>query len=831
MLVLKFGGTSVGVAEGINNIIKILNDENHKNQVRVVSISALHGVTDALIAAAREASQGGSGYTAELSRMEARHRDLCANFLSGPSLTGITAYCAELFIELARILEGIMILGELTPRIQDLVMSFGERLSAPMITEILNSQGIASEFCDTRGLIRTDKQYGNANYAPIESYAAIRDYLGAHPLLQVATGYIGSDGDGHPTTLGRGGSDLTAAIFAAAIDADGVEIYTDVDGILTADPRYVPNAFLIEKISYEEAMELSHFGAKVLHPPATRPALDRGIPIQIRNTFNASGEGTAITVAAEERSIYPITGISSYGDITLVRLEGSGMVGVAGFSSRLFGSLARRSINVILISQSSSEYSICFAVDIQDGRDARAALEEEFAREISSGVIERPIMEEDLAIIAVVGSQMKSTPGISGKTFHALGRNGVNVVAIAQGSSELNISMVIAKVDVVKALNALHEAFFHSTVRSVNLFLVGIGLIGGTLVEQIAQQREILTERYKIQINILGAANSRLMLFDPQGIPPELIKDILASGNAGLLSSSTSSGVLPYSVGDFIDRMRSFNLPNMAFCDCTASDSTAAAYEAILQNSISIVTPNKRANAGPLSYYRALTEYSRNRGIPYLYETTVCAGLPVISTLRDLALSGDAVRRIEAVLSGTLSYIFNNFDGAKPFSELVREARSRGYTEPDPRDDLNAMDAARKALILARECGMPLEFESVAIEPILPAHCFETPDVEQFFEELKKEDAHFEELRVQAAAKDMVLRYIAVIEGSEARIAIRAEGPESPFRSLVDADNMVVIRTDRYSTLPMIIKGPGAGAQVTAGGVFADILRIARTVI
>ncbi|MCL2320243.1 MAG: bifunctional aspartate kinase/homoserine dehydrogenase I, partial [Treponema sp.] len=638
--------------------------------------------------------------------------------------------------------------------------------------------------------------------------------------------------DGSTTTLGRGGSDLSAAVFAAALDAEDLEIWTDVDGILTADPRQVKNAFPIESISYEEAMELSHFGAKVIYPPTIRPALDRGIPIRIKNTFNPRCKGTLV-VKETDSGPYPIRGISSMSPVALIRLQGAAMVGVAGFSSRLFGALARRKISVILITQSSSEYSICFAVLPPDVPAAEEAIKEEFYREISGELIDPPITEDNLSIIAVVGSRMKSASGISGKVFHALGRNGINVIAIAQGSSEINISAVISRQDEAKALNAIHEAFFLAGYRSVNLFLVGTGLIGGTLLEQIAGQREILAENHKIRINLAGIADSRHMIFDTQGLDPGKIKSIIKGNEKGGEGgrSAQSVRIEPFALPLFIEKMKGLNLPNSAFCDCTANDEVAQSYAGILKAAIPVITPNKRANSGSLEYYKTLKNFSRDRGIPYLYETTVCAGLPVISTLRDLALSGDRIRRIEAVLSGTLSFIFNNYDGTRTFSALVREAKAKGYTEPDPRDDLNAMDAARKALILARECGMTLEFSAVKIEPILPEACFEASGVEAFFRELEKSDRMFEERRSRAAAAGKVLRYVAVIEEGAARISLREEKAGSPFTSLVDADNMVVITSDRYSSLPMVIKGPGAGAQVTAGGVFADIVRIARTLV
>jgi aspartokinase/homoserine dehydrogenase 1 len=834
MLVLKFGGTSVGSQDKLTKLIDILKDAEHSGKVRIVVVSALSGMTDGLIAAARNAAEGTREeagkpvYIGVVKDMETRHLKLGHAFLTVEARQAEDASIKASFAELRRVLDGIGILRELSPRTLDLVMSYGEQLSAALIARICTACGLEAEYLDSREVIITDTHYGAARFLEEESRSRIRSYLKNHAPLQIAAGFIGSSVDGSTTTLGRGGSDLSAAIYGAAVNADIVEIWTDVDGILTADPKLVNNAFRIDTISYVEAMELSHFGAKVLHPPTVKPALESGIPIWIRNTSNPVGGGTWIAQDAPVGN-YPIRGISSLDNVTLVRVQGSGMVGVAGFSSRLFGALARKKINVILITQASSEYSICFAVAPTAGASAAAVINEEFEREILDRAIEPPVVEEDLAIIAVVGSRMKRTSGISGKVFHALGRNGINVVAIAQGSSELNISAVISRLDVAKALNAVHEAFFLAGVRSVNLFLLGTGLIGGTLLEQIAKHREILADEHKIRINLVGAANSKRMIFNIAGLDPKKVKAILNDGNA--VNDGKIGAIMPLSLTGFIEKMRSFNLPNTAFCDCTASDQVAAAYAEILHASIPIVTPNKRANSDALDYYKILTGFSRERGIPYLYETTVCAGLPVISTLRDLTLSGDKVRRIEAVLSGTLSYIFNNYDGKKPFSALVREAKTKGYTEPDPRDDLNAMDAARKALILARECGMSLEFPAVAIDPILPPACFKAKDVEAFFIELEKADTAFEKKRREAEAQGKALRYVAVIEEGSARIALRTEPEGSPFRTLVDADNIVVITTDRYSTLPMVIKGPGAGAQVTAGGIFADIVRIARTLV
>jgi aspartokinase/homoserine dehydrogenase 1 len=809
--------------EALGKVIEIL---KHKKGVQVAVASAFSGMTDSLIAAAHKAQSQDPRYDDMLQSMQDRHLQAGAHFLQGEDFHDAQRGIEAGFKDLGGILASVKTLGELSPRSLDRIMSFGEELSASLLARILNAGGVRAEYLDAKKLVRTNDAFGKAKYQQEETFSRIQEFFQSRKntgLIYCVPGFIGAARDGAVTTLGRGGSDLTAAIFGAALQAEEIEIWTDVDGVMTADPRLVKNAFTINELSYVEAMELSYFGAKVLYAPTIEPAMEGPIPLRILNTFNPAGPGTRITGYAEPGA-YPIRGISSMPNVALARIQGSGMVGVAGFSSRLFGALSRQGINVILITQSSSEYSICFAILPEDAEKAEAAISKEFFLEIQTGEIDQPIIEGNFAILAVVGSQMKRSPGVSGRVFHALGRNGINIVAIAQGSSELNISAVLARPDEAKAVNAVHEAFFLAGVRSVNLFLAGTGLIGGTLLDQLSDHRESLEKEHQVRINLAGVANSRYMAFDPQGLDPQKAKTLLKS-------EVLQPGAQAFSLSAFLEGMRALNLPNTAFCDCTADDLLAAQYGAILESSIPIVTPNKRANSGSLEYYRKLTGLAKTRGIPYLYEVTVCAGLPVISTLRDLFLSGDKVRRIEAVVSGTLSYIFNNYDGKKPFSALVREAHAKGYTEPDPRDDLNAMDAARKALILARECGMPLEFDSVEIEPLLPKACFDAPSVPAFFAELEKADAGFEERRSAAVREGKALRYIAVIEAGRARLSLRAEPAESPFRNLVDADNMVVIRSDRYSTLPMVIKGPGAGAQVTAGGVLADIVRIARTLV
>ncbi|MDR2543426.1 MAG: bifunctional aspartate kinase/homoserine dehydrogenase I [Treponema sp.] len=829
MLVLKFGGSSVGTVHGIEQIISILKDKEHAGKVQAVVVSAFSKVTDTLIDLAKRAALG-EDYAVSLESIKKRHKECSAKFLKAQDRKNADKEIETYIIQLKQVLDGVSLLGENSVRCMDLIMSFGEKLCACLLAFIFSANDIEAAFLDARSLVKTDSNFGRAQVLKKETEENICAFFKkSKNNLYVVTGFIGSTVNGITTTIGRGGSDLSAAVFASALGAKKLEIYTDVDGILTASPEYVKNAFLIDEISYTEAMEISHFGAKVLFPPSVKPALEKGIPIIIRNTFNPQAKGTKIT-ANVPAGKYPIRGISSINSVSLVRIQGSGMVGVAGFSARVFGAIARKGISIMMITQSSSEYSICFAVLPQDAPKAQEILKEEFAHEIRSGCIDKPVVENELSIIAVVGSAMKRTAGISGKFFHALGRNGINIVAIAQGSSETNISAVISVSDEGKALNAIHDAFFFAQQRSVNLFLIGTGHIGGTLLDQIAANSEKLAANM-IKVNLMGAANWDKMVFSAngEGLDPGKTKKMLTA-NGPVKGTEV---IEPNHKGAcaFIEKMASFNLPNSCFCDCTASEDVSALYEKILNYSIPIVTPNKKANSGTLNYYKRLISYSKQKGIPYLYETTVGAGLPVICALRDLFLSGDKVKKIEAVLSGTLSFIFNSFNGSMPFSVLVREAKNKGYTEPDPRDDLNAMDVARKVLILARECDLSIEFSNVTIEPILPAVCFKAKDIETFFHELEKCDADFEKRRIAAAAEGKMLRYIAVIEKGKAKISLRAEPEGSPFRSLVDSDNIVVITTERYSKLPMVIKGPGAGAQVTAGGVFADIVRTARTLV
>ncbi|MDR0910152.1 MAG: aspartate kinase [Spirochaetaceae bacterium] len=782
MRVLKFGGTSVGSAKALKALVSIVEkelnegDASKNGKPRALIVSALSGVTDSLLAYAKS---GESGEGPAFKALQDRHFSLAAELMQGDDYNQTKAILDTLFDELQK-----------TERTEntDPIASFGERLSANLITCYFKAKGINAEYLDARELVISDNRAGQANVHIEKTYENISDYFNKHSALQIVTGFIARDSQKKTTTLGRGGSDLSAALFGAALKADIIEIWTDVDGILTCDPKKVSEAHLIDTISYEEAMELAYFGAKVLHPPTVRPAWDAGIPIVIKNTFNPDCAGTLITnePSLEDNTISPVRGISSLSPVSLVRLQGSGMVGIAGSSSRLFGALAAKKINVILISQSSSEYSICFAVKPEAAKPAAEALEEEFALEICANAIEKPDIEEDQAIIAVVGSGMRKKPGVSGKLFYALGKAQVSVSAIAQGSSEINISVVINKNDVIAALNAVHDVFFAANKKEINLFLVGLGLIGSTLQKQIEAN-----PNKNVQIAALG--------------------DIKLDAN--------------FTIEGFIKQMIDTKLPGRVFCDCTASPEIASKYATILDAGIPVVTPNKRANSSSLSYYKQLMALSKERHTPYLYECTVGAALPVISVLKDMLATGDKILKIEAIVSGTLSYIFNSFSSGAPFSQLVHEAKSLGYTEPDPREDLKANDSARKVLILAREIGIDIEEKDVTIEPILPQSCIDAPTLEDFWAELEKQDSYFGSLRAKAAANGKVLRYIGSISKEGVSLSLASVGQNSPFMALSGADNMIVITTERYSERPLVIKGPGAGAAVTAGGIYADILR------
>ncbi|MGK7394969.1 MAG: bifunctional aspartate kinase/homoserine dehydrogenase I [Candidatus Cyclobacteriaceae bacterium M3_2C_046] len=815
MKILKFGGTSVGSLESLENVLDIISNY-HKRDIPVsVVVSAMGGVTNLLIEAGSRAAASDEGYSTILKTIEDRHFTVVRSLIEAKMQSKVMAQIKFMFNELEDLLHGVFLLKELSPRTLDLVQSFGERCSAYMISQCLVQKGIPAHYLDARQLIKTDKSFGKAKVNFKLTNTNIQEYFSKTSEIQLITGFIGSTDSQETTTIGRGGSDYTAAIFAAALQAQEIEIWTDVDGVMTADPRKVKSAFTLPSISYSEAMEMSHFGAKVIYPPTLQPAFGAKIPIRIRNTFNPAFEGTLISQASSTLD-FPVKGISSIQDISLVNLIGSGMVGVPGIASRLFGVLASHHINVILITQASSEHSICFAVSPQDSQEAKQIIEEEFAYEMQYRRIDQVIVEEGLSIVAIIGENMRNTVGISGKMLNALGKNGINVVAIAQGSSELNISVVMGKPDLSKALNALHEAFFLSDIKTLNLFLVGTGLIGGTLLNQIEKQFQYLYKEQHLKINIVGITNSRKMYFDEAGIPLQDLKW------KTLLDQSAQKADLE----EFIREIKQLNLPNSVFIDCTASQGVINFYPELLKHSVSIVTPSKLANSGSYQLYKTLRDLAYRHGAKFLYETNVGAGLPVISTLNDLKHSGDRILKIEGVLSGTLSYIFNNFQANTSFSEIVKTAKQFGYTEPDPRDDLNGMDVSRKILILAREVGLNLEPDDVIIENILPDACLKASSVEEFFDELENNNQAFEQKRQEAEQQNQVLRYIAKLENNQVQVSLVAVDQQHPFYGLSGSDNIVSFTTARYKERPLVVKGPGAGAEVTAAGVFADIISI-----
>ncbi|WP_020571631.1 bifunctional aspartate kinase/homoserine dehydrogenase I [Neolewinella persica] len=818
MKVLKFGGSSVAKPERIRGIVDILKDYYAAGDHFTVVFSAFGGVTDSLIEMSRLAAAGDDRYGEAFQAFADRHQKAISDLLQdGHLLEETSAQMRKSHDVLKNLLYGVFLVREASSRTMDYVLSFGERSSAYIISQTLQQAGIPAEFLDARKVIRTDKAFSAAKVNFDKSYELINKYYAEHTKVQVVTGFIASAKGGLTTTLGRGGSDYTASLIAAGLNADAIEIWTDVSGVLTADPRRVKKAFTIPKLTYAEAMEMSHFGAKVIYPPTLMPALKKRIPLYIKNTFDPSFSGTKVSEENNPDDGVAVRGISSINNVALLTLSGSGLFGVPGISARLFSGLAQKGINIILITQGSSEHAISFAVQPSDADRAKEAVRDAFAYEIDRGVVNAVKVERDLSVIAIIGENMRYQPGISGRLFQALGKNGINAVAIAQGSSELNISVVIPKEDENKALNALHEAFFLSEYKTLHLFVVGVGLIGGTLLQQIREQNEYLRTKLGMEVKVVGMANSRKMIFAEDGldIDEEWMDHLMAKGTDADLAV-------------FVGRMRDLNLSNSIFVDNTANDKIASYYPGILDESISISTPNKVANSSSFLQYQRLKAIAAKRGVQFHYETNVGAGLPIISTLQDLLDSGDRIRKIEGVLSGSLSFIFNNFDGSRPFHEIVKEAKEKGFTEPDPRVDLSGKDVGRKILILARETGIPMETEHIKLIGFLPEGAMEAESVNDFFTVLENNADYFSGLQADAAAEGKVLRMIATLEGEEASVGIQAVDSDNPFYGLNGSDNMIVFTTDRYRERPLVVRGPGAGAEVTAAGVFAEIIKIGK---
>ena len=817
MKVLKFGGSSVANAGNIQKVVSIVKSGNES---QIVVVSALGGVTDQLINAGTLAEKSDEAYKDVLLQLEQKHLNEARALLPVTHQSSCLSMIKQHFNELEEICNSIFYLKELSLRTKDRVISFGELLSSKIISAYLLSQGLEHDWIDSRQVIKTNSNFG---FAAV-NFNATNDLISyfitsSQKKLFLAPGFISSDINGNTTTLGRGGSDYTAAIFAAAVNASSLEIWTDVTGMMTADPRWVPNAKTIIRTSYQEAMELSHFGAKVIYPPTIQPVMQKSIPTWIKNTFAPHEAGTVIeqvSSAASTEKSEVITGISSINSVALLSLEGSGMVGIPGFSKRLFEALANEKINVILITQSSSEHSICVAVNSADADKAKVAVDNAFEVEINQGRVD-PLKEETgHAIIALVGDKMKSHPGISGRMFGALGRNGINIRAIAQGSSERNISAVISADDVKKGVNVLHEAFFESVYKQLNIFLVGAGNVGSKLLGQLKQQQAFLLEHLNLQVRVTGIATSKKMLF-------------VDNGNEIDLSNwkETLQEAQPMQLDAFVETVIQKNLRNTVFVDITANAEVATVYDRLLSKAISVVACNKIAASSSYENYARLKSLAKEYNAQFLFETNVGAGLPVIGTLSDLRTSGDKVNKIQAVLSGTLNFVFNNYDGTKPFADVVKQAQDEGYTEPDPRLDLGGTDVMRKIMILAREAGEKIEMEDITNNAFLPASCFEG-SVDDFYKEMAKQEAHFKALYDEAYAKNCKLKFVAQYENGKASVGLQHIASDSDFYHLYGKDNIVLFYTQRYPEQPLVVKGAGAGADVTASGVFADILRAAK---
>ena len=813
MHVLKFGGSSVANAENINKIASILQSKLEEKKL-VVVVSALGGITDALISSVQLASKGDELYKTELRKIELRHLEMVKQLIPVAQQSRVLSMVKQHCNEIEDICNGVFLLQELTPRIKDRIMSYGELLSSQIISARFNYGGFENKWVDSRKIIITNSHYEHAVVDFELTDKKITDYFSvAADSFFIVPGFIASDKNGITTTLGRGGSDYTASIIAAAVSAESLEIWTDVSGMMTADPRLVTNAKIIPHVLYREAMELSHFGAKVVYPPTIQPVMRKNIPVWVKSTFAPEHPGTLIENSSVKNG-GNVRGISSINKIALLSLEGSGMAGIPGFSKRLFETLANEQINVILITQSSSEHSICVGIEESAADDAKRAVDEAFDFEIERLKVEPLIVERDLAIIAVVGDKMKSHPGISGKMFSALGKNGVNVRAISQGSSERNISAVISSSDVKKAVNVLHEEFFETAYKQVNLFIAGVGNVGSRLLAQLQQQQHYLQKNLRLQVRVVGIANSKKMIFNEKGIDLQNWKTLLKDGDKMSLSG-------------FINTIQSKNLRNSVFADVTANEKVASHYAEILQKSVSIVACNKIAASSSFEYYEKLKNISREFNVHFLFETNVGAGLPVIGTLNDLLLSGDKINKIEAVLSGTLNFVFNNYNGKDSFATVVKQAQDEGYTEPDPRSDLSGVDVVRKIMILARESGEKVEMEDVVNEAFMPAECMKG-SVSDFYACMEKQEDHFRAIFEKANNAGKKLKFVATYENGSAKVGLQEIDPNHDFYHLYGKDNVVLFYTNRYTGQPLVVKGAGAGAEVTASGVFADIIRAVR---
>lgn len=805
---MKFGGTSVGSVNSMLNVKKIVESVDDKV---IVVVSALGGITDKLIKTSRMASEGDSGYEKEMKEIVNRHIEMVYTVIPAGQKRELLLDCVnELLNELKDIFQGIYLIRDLSPKTSATIVSYGERLSSIIVATLING----AQWFDSRQFIKTEKKH-NKNILDAElTNKLVCETFKEIPEVSLVPGFISSDKTtGEVTNLGRGGSDYTASILAAALDADVLEIWTDVDGFMTADPRVISSAYSINELSYVEAMELCNFGAKVVYPPTIYPVCHKNIPILVKNTFNPEAAGTIIKQEASDSS-KAIKGISSINDTCLITMTGLGMVGVIGVNHRIFKTLAENGISVFLVSQASSENSTSIGVRNEDASLACEVLNEEFAKEIEMGEISPMKAESGLATVAIVGENMKHTPGIAGKLFGTLGRNGINVIACAQGASETNISFVVDGASLRKTLNVIHDSFFLSEYQVLNLFICGVGTVGSSLIEQIYGQQERLKSERGLCLKVVGIANGHKAIFSRNGVDLENFrKDLEEKGMA------SSPQVLH-------DEIIGMNIFNSVFVDCTANNDIAGLYKEFLSHNIAVVAANKIAASSDYENYAELKHIARQRGVKFLFETNVGAGLPVINTINDLINSGDKILKIEAVLSGTLNFIFNKISAKVPFSETVRLAKEDGYSEPDPRIDLSGKDVVRKLVILAREAGYRLNQEDVEKRLFIPNELFEGT-IEQFWKKLPSLDAGFEERRQVLEKEGKRWRFVARLENGRAEVRLEEVDHNHPFYELEGSNNIILITTERYNEYPMLIQGYGAGAGVTAAGVFADIMSIA----
>ncbi|MBE6287174.1 MAG: bifunctional aspartate kinase/homoserine dehydrogenase I [Mediterranea massiliensis] len=808
MKVMKFGGTSVGSVNSILNVKKIV--EAVEEPVIVV-VSALGGITDKLIATSKMAATGNIAYKNEYREIVNRHIEMVYTVIpAGEERTRLLDTVNGLLDELKNIFQGIYLIKDLSSRTSDTILSYGERLSSLIVAQLTGAQWL-----DSRQFIKTEKKHSKHVLNSELTNQLVRETFKNQTNRILVPGFIATDKQtGEVTNLGRGGSDYTASIIAAALDADVLEIWTDVDGFMTADPRVISSAYIIDELSYVEATELCNFGAKVVYPPTIYPVCHKNIPIVIKNTFNPEAAGTIIKQQVTNPHSKAIKGISSINDTSLITVQGLGMVGVIGVNYRIFRTLAQNGISVFLVSQASSENSTSIGVRNADADLACEVLNSEFSKEIEMGEISPITAEKELATVAIVGENMKHTPGIAGKLFGTLGRNGINVIACAQGASETNISFVVSGKSLRKTLNVIHDSFFLSEYQVLNIFLCGIGTVGGSLIEQIHQQRQKLMQENGLRINVVGIANSRKAIFRREGI------------NLSQYTSILEAEGTPNSVETLRDEIISMNIFNSVFVDCTASAEVAALYKDFLQHNISVVAANKIAASSEYDNYRELKQIARQRGVKFLFETNVGAGLPIINTINDLIHSGDKILKIEAVLSGTLNYIFNKISAEIPFSQTIKLAKEEGYSEPDPRIDLSGKDVIRKLVILAREAGYQLEQTDVEKHLFVPDRFFQG-SLEEFWKNIPELDVDFEARRQVLESENKHWRFVAKLENGKASVGLQEVDASHPFYGLEGSNNIILLTTERYNKYPMLIQGYGAGAEVTAAGVFADIMSIA----